>query len=121
MASPYRFNTRKSEPMKKLLIATLFAASLTAPAGLVFAQMSQMNQTAPTGRAEGEVRKIDKAVGEITLKHGPIKDMGMSGMTMAFPVADPALLDKVKVGDKVSFTVAMKNSQMVVQSVEPKK
>lgn len=106
--------------MKKLLIATLLISSLTAPAGLALAQLGQMNQTAPTGSAEGEVRKIDKAAGEITLKHGPIRDMGMPGMTMAFPVAAPTLLDKVKVGDKVSFSVAMKNSRMVVQSVEPK-
>ncbi|WP_300295636.1 copper-binding protein [Ferrovibrio sp.] len=107
--------------MKPLMIAALLASGLTVSTGAAFAQMSNINQTAPTGRAEGEVRKIDKAAGEITLKHGPIKDMGMSGMTMAFPVADPTLLDKVKVGDKVSFTVAMKNSQMVVQSVEPRK
>jgi Cu(I)/Ag(I) efflux system protein CusF len=107
--------------IKNLLIATLFAIGLTISTGAVFAQMSGTTQAAPTGRAEGEVRKIDKAAGEITLKHGPIKDMAMPGMTMAFPVANPALLDKVKVGDKVSFTVAMKDSQMVVQSVEPKK
>lgn len=54
--------------------------------------------------AKGEVRKIDESAGKITLKHGPIKSLGMDeGMTMVFRVKDPAMLKKVKVGDKVDF------------------
>jgi Cu(I)/Ag(I) efflux system protein CusF len=53
---------------------------------------------------QGEVRKIDEAAGKITLKHGPIRNLGMDvGMTMVFRVADPAMLKQVKVGDKVEF------------------
>lgn len=52
----------------------------------------------------GEVRKIDEAAGKITLKHGPIKNLGMDvGMTMTFRVKDPAMLREVQVGDKVEF------------------
>jgi Cu/Ag efflux protein CusF len=43
-----------------------------------------------------EVRKIDAATGKITLKHGPIANLGMSAMTMAFPVKDPAMLKGLK-------------------------
>lgn len=54
--------------------------------------------------AKGEVKKIDEAAGKVTLKHGPIKSLGMDeGMTMAFRVKDPAMLKQVKVGDKVEF------------------
>ena len=63
--------------------------------------------TATVAHAEmvkGEVRKIDEVAGKITLKHGPIKSLGMDeGMTMVFRVQDPALLKQVKVGDKVQF------------------
>lgn len=51
----------------------------------------------------GEVRRIDKAAGKITLRHGEIKNLNMPPMTMVFVVADPALLDRLKVGDSVRF------------------
>ena len=50
------------------------------------------------------MRKIDAATGKITLKHGPIANLGMSAMTMAFPVKDPAMLKGLKEGDQVSAT-----------------
>lgn len=51
-----------------------------------------------------EVRKIDAATGKVTLKHGPIPNLGMSAMTMSFPVKDPAMLKGLKEGDQVSAT-----------------
>ncbi len=45
--------------------------------------------------------KVDKSTGKITLKYGPIKNLDMDGMAIVFRVADPAMLDKVKAGDKV--------------------
>jgi Cu/Ag efflux protein CusF len=52
---------------------------------------------------DGEVRKIDKAAGKITLRHGLIANLDMPQMTMVFRVDDPAVLDQVRVGDKVRF------------------
>lgn len=54
--------------------------------------------------SDGEVRKVDKETGKITLRHGPIPNIGMPNMTMVFGVRDPAFLDRVKAGDKVKFT-----------------
>ena len=51
----------------------------------------------------GEVKRIDKEAGKITLKHEAIPNLGMDGMTMVFRAQDPALLAKVKEGDKVRF------------------
>ena len=53
---------------------------------------------------EGEVRKVDKSNGKITLKHGEIRNLDMPPMTMVFGVKDKALLADVKAGDKVKFT-----------------
>lgn len=53
--------------------------------------------------ADGEVRKIDWEAGKITLSHGPIPSMGMPAMTMVYRARDPAMLDRVSVGDKVRF------------------
>ncbi|MGQ3052947.1 MAG: copper-binding protein [Roseateles sp.] len=58
--------------------------------------------TAGAVYAVGEVKKIDVSQGKITLKHGPIDNLGMPGMTMVFR-ADPAVLASVKVGDQVKF------------------
>jgi Cu(I)/Ag(I) efflux system protein CusF len=68
--------------------------------------------------ATGEVRKIDKAAGKITLKHGEIKSMDMPPMTMVFQVRDPALLDKVKSGDKVRFAAESNAGAIIVTAIE---
>ena len=52
---------------------------------------------------EGEVKKVDKEAGKLTIKHGPITNLDMPGMTMVFPVKDRAMLDKVKAGDAIRF------------------
>jgi Cu/Ag efflux protein CusF len=52
---------------------------------------------------EGEVKKVDKDAGKITIRHGELKNLGMPAMTMVFRVKDPAMLDQVKAGDKVKF------------------
>ena len=61
--------------------------------------------SATASSAEGEIRKIDKENGKVTIKHGPLANLKMPAMTMAFKVQDPAMLEKVKVGDKVNFAV----------------
>jgi Cu(I)/Ag(I) efflux system periplasmic protein CusF len=53
--------------------------------------------------ASGEVAKVDKAGGRITLKHGEIKHLDMPPMTMVYRVRPPQLLDQVAVGDRVRF------------------
>ena len=54
---------------------------------------------------KGEVKKIDPAANKITLTTGPIKslDMDEDNMTMVYRVQDPAMLNQVKIGDKVQF------------------
>jgi Cu/Ag efflux protein CusF len=69
--------------------------------------------------SEAEVRKVDKDAGKITLKHGEIKNLDMPPMSMVFQVQDKALLDKVKTGDKVSFTADKVNGAYTVMSIEP--
>ena len=68
--------------------------------------------------SDGEVKKIDKAGQKITLKHGDIKNLDMPGMTMVFRVNDPALLDKVKAGDKVKFSAQDQGGVLIVTAIE---
>ncbi|RQO47594.1 RND transporter [Variovorax sp. KBW07] len=94
--------------MKKILTA-LSAALLAAAA---FAQ-------AALPSVDGEVRKIDTETNKITLKHGDIQNLDMTGMTMVFRVKDPALLAKVKAGDKVRFTADKVDGALTVLSIDP--
>lgn len=68
--------------------------------------------------ADGEVRKIDKDAGKITLKHGPIQHMDMPGMTMVFQVREKALLDTVKVGEKIRFQLISEQGRYVVTDIQ---
>ena len=70
---------------------------------------------------DGEVRKVDMGSKKITLKHGEIKNLDMPPMTMVFQVKDPAMLEKVRAGDKVQFTVDNVNGAMTVLTIEPAK
>ena len=85
------------------------AAALLASA-LAFAQ------GAPT---QGEVRKIDKAGGKITLKHGEIRHLDLPAMNMTFRVRDPALLERLQVGDKVAFTADRIDGAYTITSLQP--
>ena len=92
-------------------LAPWFATAATDPLPAVVA-LSAAPTTAPTpaattaaaasGYTDGELKKIDAEQGKITLKHGPIDNLGMPGMTMVFR-ADVALLSNFKPGDLVKF------------------
>ena len=58
---------------------------------------------AQAATAGGEVAKVDKAAGRITLKHTGIKNLDMPPMLMTFKVRDPQMLDGLAAGDRVRF------------------
>ena len=67
---------------------------------------------------DGEIKKVDKEGGKITIKHGEIKNLDMPGMTMVFRVKEPAMLDQVKAGDKVNFSADKINGNITVTKIE---
>lgn len=70
---------------------------------------------------DGEIKKVDKEGGKITIKHGEIKNLDMPGMTMVFRVKEPAMLDQVKAGDKVNFSADKINGNITVTKIEAAK
>ncbi|KQW38521.1 copper-binding protein [Rhizobacter sp. Root404] len=73
---------------------------------------------AATEWVRGEVVRLDPARSRITLKHAPIKLVKMAAMTMPFKVRDAALLEPLKVGDRVRFEVLEHDSELIVQAIE---
>ena len=65
----------------------------------------------------GEVIKLDKAAGKVTLKHGEIKNLDMPPMTMVFRVSNPRWLDDLAVGSRVRFTAEKVDGSYTLTSV----
>lgn len=81
--------------------------------------MSAGDQGAKTsGVGHGTVRSIDMQSQMITLDHGNIPGV-MSAMTMPFKVADPGLLQKVKVSEHVRFVLTRSETgEYLITSIE---
>lgn len=92
------------------LSVTAFALALTM--STAFAQSAPVN---------GSVEKIDQEAGKVTLKHGPIKNLDMDGMTMVFRILDLDALKKLKVGQKVKFEADRINGQITVTKINAEK
>jgi Cu(I)/Ag(I) efflux system protein CusF len=91
----------------------LFAISAMAVAGAALAQaahdtpaVNAVDHAAVTPGAQGVgiIKKLDMKSGSVTLQHGPIAALSWPAMTMSFK-AEPGLLQGLKVGEKVNFTV----------------
>jgi len=71
--------------------------------------------------SEGEVKKVDKDTGRLTIKHGPLENLGMPGMTMVFGVKDTSALDALKAGDKIKFIAEKLDGRFVVTQLDVQK
>lgn len=84
--------------------------------------MHAVADKAPAGSlAEGEVRKVNKGAGKLTIKHGPLANLDMPPMTMVFRVKDPAMLERVKEGDAIRFKAEKVGGNYTVVELEPAK
>ncbi|MGT2490303.1 copper-binding protein [Cupriavidus basilensis] len=69
--------------------------------------------------SHGEVEgKVDNSAGKLTIKHGPLENLGMEGMTMVFRVKDPAMIAQVKAGDKIDFVAEDLNGALTVTKLQ---
>lgn len=101
------------------LIALTLAAATAALAQTSSAPATPAASAAASALADGEVRKIDKDAGKLTLRHGRIESLDMPPMTMVFRAADPKLLDGLKEGDKVRFAADRVDGAITVTRIEP--
>lgn len=122
--------------MSKLALATLIAATSATTA---FAQDAHAGHGAHAASAHaghaashgshqvagematGEIKKVDKDAGKITIRHGELKNLNMPAMTMVFRVKDAAMLGQVKAGDKVQFVAEKVNGAITVTKLESAK
>ena len=99
----------------KTLIPLLVALTIAAP---LHAEPAPPPAAVSPVMSEGVVRKVDAANGRITLKHGPLVNLDMPGMTMVFRVQPSELLNALKVGDPVRFHAELIGGVYTVTALE---
>lgn len=110
-------------------VATLsLAGAASAQPSKSMADMPAMSEKAPAAGgseaaaasdlSEGEIRKVDKDNKKLTIKHGPLKNLDMPGMTMVFGVKDDGMLDNVELGAKVRFQAEKIDGKIVVTKIQ---
>ncbi|OYW46391.1 MAG: hypothetical protein B7Z33_03115 [Sphingomonadales bacterium 12-68-11] len=89
---------------------TMAATSEAAMGGMAMSAEAKMAQ------GTGVVTAIDTSAGTITLDHEAMPEIEWPAMTMTFSVK-PAVLDGVKVGDKVAFDASIQGSAAEVTAI----
>jgi Cu/Ag efflux protein CusF len=114
--------------MKKYVFTLACASALVLASTAAFAQQMDPNMpgmagtqaTKPTeAKGVGIVKAIDIAKSTITLQHQAIATIGWPAMTMTFKADPPALLQKVKVGESVRFTLHPAGMASTVTAISP--
>lgn len=108
--------------LNNVILAAVAAISAVAfsPAHAQHDQHAQHGEHAAASAelTDGEIKKVDKEAGKLTIKHGELKNLNMAAMTMAFRVQDASMLDRVKVGDKVRFAADKVNGGTTITHIE---
>ncbi|MBM3572806.1 MAG: copper-binding protein [Alphaproteobacteria bacterium] len=104
----------------KFLRAGMLALALAGAASWAHGSSSvALAQSADASLVNGDVRKVDKETGRVTIRHDPIPSLEMPAMTMVFRVIDSAMLDRLKAGDKIRFAVDKVGGNYTVMRYEP--
>jgi Cu/Ag efflux protein CusF len=86
-----------------LLIGTNLAFQADADASEKRAAGKEVKSVAGPVWTDGEVLRVDKGRGSVTIKHGPMPKFDMPAMAMPYQVKDKSALDQLKPGDRIRF------------------
>ena len=67
----------------------------------------------------GEIRRIDRAGGRVTIRHDEIAHLDMPPMTMVFQASPASLLEGLAAGNRIRFRVERSSGALVVTAIEP--
>ncbi len=131
--------------MKRSATLVLFTALSVVVPNVVFAQAGDMNKKDSSGmdmkgmdmksmdmkdmgmnkkgtptihKGIGVVKDINVADGVVTLAHEPIKSLNWPAMTMGFKLKEKSLMDKIKLGEKVEFTLVQVGKDYLITGVK---
>lgn len=110
--------------MKTLIFAlTLSFVILALPAQAAHDHGMQEEGSAPaaanTTWSEGTIKKIDRASARVTITHGPLVNLNMPAMTMAFRLKEANWLGRLKEGERIRFVAESVSGALAVVRFEP--
>lgn len=104
--------------LSTLLVTLFLALPAWADVGHISHDNAMVHAAMTTTLSEGQVKKIDKDQGRLTIKHGPLENLGMPAMTMVFRVQDASWLDQVKPDNRIRFLAEKVNGALTVTTLE---
>ena len=102
--------------MKRTLTLAAFLASVISSP---LAHATHDAHADASSLSDGEIRKVDRDAKKLTIRHGPLHNLGMPAMTMVFQVNDATMLEAVNIGDKVKFNADKVGGAYTVTHLEP--
>ena len=108
--------------LKALIVPIALFAAACSPPATQEGKTDDMNTPEPAAAgpvtAVGTVTAVDAAAGTISINHEPIAAISWPTMTMQFTAEDPAILQGVAVGDRVSFEIKSASETGIVTRVQ---
>jgi Cu/Ag efflux protein CusF len=71
-----------------------------------------------TGKGTGLIQQIDRGKGVVTIKHGPLRGLNISAMTMTFLVKDKAMLSNLQPLQKVDFELTYDGKNYLITNIK---
>ena len=116
-----------------LLLSTLLSTAALGQAGVQQAGPNEPGYSVPgagptrekpklneAGRSfVGQITDLDKTAGIVTLKHQSIGMLGVPAGTVEYTAKDKAVLQNMKIGDRVLFNAVLQGRSLQVTNVAP--
>lgn len=66
----------------------------------------------------GVVKKVKTKTNQITVDHGPLKNLGMDSMTMVFKAGSDEILGQLKEGKKIEFIAERVKGKLTIVEIK---
>lgn len=99
-------------------VATLSLSSFSVHAKDEMDMKSPKSTVQKVIAGKGTIISLDRANENVTLSPDAIPALGWGAMTMDFKVKDKMMLNKIKQGNKVEFTLVRLDSEYIISSLK---
>ena len=114
-------NLTHALPIAALLAAPLAHAQQGGMQGMDMHKGQETMSQQKEHPATGTVKSVDAAKATVTIDHQAINSINWPAMTMTFKAGNKAMLQGLRPGDKVDFSLVRSGSDYTVMRIKPRK